>query len=329
MFVVMRVLVASYLFMTGFGHFIFFYKKSDFSLARICKVLVRLNLLTVALAYVMNQTYQIYYFSPLVTIWYFVIRLIMRIQSEKNKDWRFLLGKILIATVLISLLLASKSVFSIVVTAAALLTGTVWDGGEWHFRMALDRYIVFGGMLFAFAFLKLSEHIPTLSIERAQQLNMFGLFAGTLGMLWYFSFELSFAEKVLYNTYHPYISIVPVVSFVILRNATESARKTTSALYAFFGRISLETFIVQFHFWLAMDTRGLLVVFPGESAAIWWLNFIVVSGMFVYVSWMLAKVTGDLSDWFIGETSADQNAQLLRKLMYVSVGMVVFNHLPA
>jgi hypothetical protein len=62
---------------------------------------------------------------------------------------------------------------------------------------------------------------------------------------------------------HPYVGVLPVVAFAILRNANPTLRSVSSSAFVFVGTCSLETFIIQSHLWLAGDTRGILVIIPG------------------------------------------------------------------
>jgi hypothetical protein len=46
------------------------------------------------------------------------------------------------------------------------------------------------------------------------------------------------------------------VSFVLLRNVSGWLRSRYSSFFAWFGRISLELFLAQYHIWLAADADG-------------------------------------------------------------------------
>lgn len=83
-YMLIRVLLSSYLFLTGFGHFTYFYKTGDTSFQRLCYITLRLNLLVVCLCLCMNRPYQYYYFVPLVTFWFMVVFLFMKIKPPSR-----------------------------------------------------------------------------------------------------------------------------------------------------------------------------------------------------------------------------------------------------
>lgn len=314
----MRVLVASYLFMTGFGHFIFFMKKTDFGVMRVAKVLVRLNFFTVVLAYLMNSSYQAYYFSPLVSLWFGVIWVTMAVKSSMNSLPWFMFTKLSVANILSSLVLIIPGFFEETSKAIAVLTGTNWDTHEWMFRYGLDRYIVFIGMAIAYATILGKDYIASISEDKFRRILKYAWPIGSVLALIYFVYEFR-TDKFSYNAAQPFISFIPICVYIVLRNISESARKNTSWFYCFFGRISLETFIVQFHLWLALDTKGLLVVVPQS----WFTNFIITSYLFVYISNLLANVTNSLTEVCVG-----QEATLVRRAVAFCVGTLILNHLP-
>jgi hypothetical protein len=73
-YVVVRVLVAAYIFMTGYGHFCYFYDRTSSSWLRLAQVLLRVNIYTMFLCIAMSRTYLFYYFVPLTTFWFLMVR---------------------------------------------------------------------------------------------------------------------------------------------------------------------------------------------------------------------------------------------------------------
>ncbi|CEL52236.1 putative O-acetyltransferase CAS1 OS=Cryptococcus neoformans var, grubii serotype A (strain H99 / ATCC 208821 / CBS 10515 / FGSC 9487) GN=CAS1 PE=3 SV=1 [Rhizoctonia solani AG-1 IB] len=122
--------------------------------------------------------------------------------------------------------------------------------------------------------------------------------ASVFGLLWFFWFELTRADKFAYNAWHPYVSAVPVLAFIVLRNANTALRSSSSRVFAFIGTCSLETFIMQYHFWLAGDTKGVLLVIPGTA----WrpVNMVITTVMFIWLSHKVAEATGVLTAWICG-----------------------------
>ncbi|GLB36055.1 putative 10 TM Acyl Transferase domain found in Cas1p [Lyophyllum shimeji] len=289
-----RVLVASYLFMTGYGHTTFYLKKADFGFLRVAQVMVRLNLLTLLLAYTMNTDYISYYFSPLVSMWFLIIYATMIAGSRFNDRIPFLLCKILISAGLFTWFMKEGWLLEALFAFLRRVCGIHWSAREWTFRVTLDLWIVYVGMLAAIAVIKsrefrLTEH-PHWPLATKVAIGASGIC-----LVWFFAFELLQESKFTYNRWHPYISFLPVLAFVVLRNSSVILRSASSNAFAFVGRCSLETFIIQYHLWLAGDTKGVLVVLPGTQ----WrpLNFIITTIMFVYVSDQLAQATTTITSW--------------------------------
>ncbi|XP_057684438.1 N-acetylneuraminate 9-O-acetyltransferase isoform X2 [Corythoichthys intestinalis] len=300
-----RVLVAAYLFQTGYGHFSFFWLKGDFGLYRVCQVLFRLNFLVLVLCVVMNRPYQFYYFVPLVTFWFFVIYALLAVwpqivqkRANASKMWHFgVLLKLLVLSVFISFLAYSQAFFNSIFSFWPFSTLFELNGSvyEWAFRWKLDRFVVIYGMLFAFIYLVLQKR-QVLSEGKGEALfspfisNMLLLFSLTTFVM-YSMWASGCKNKTECNEMHPYISVLQILAFVLIRNIPGYARSIYSSFFAWFGKISLELFICQYHIWLAADTKGILVLIPGVPS----LNILVSTFIFVCVAHEISVITNDLA----------------------------------
>ncbi|KAJ3480720.1 hypothetical protein NLI96_g8158 [Meripilus lineatus] len=289
-----RVLVASYLFMTGYGHTTFYVKKADFGFLRVAQVMVRLNLYTLLLAYTMNTDYISYYFSPLVSMWYLIIYFTMLIGSQYNDRTLFLLFKIVLSMGAMTWFMSESWLLEALFGFLARVCNIHWSAREWAFRVNLDLWIVYLGMLAALLVIKIRE-LRLTDHPHWPLVHRGAIGASGLVLLWFFAFELSQPDKFIYNTWHPYISFLPIAAFIVLRNANAILRSASSRAFAFIGTCSLETFIIQYHFWLAGDTKGILLIVPGTR----WrpVNMALTTFLFIYVSHRVAQATGQITQW--------------------------------
>ncbi|XP_055013995.1 N-acetylneuraminate 9-O-acetyltransferase-like [Boleophthalmus pectinirostris] len=281
-----RVLVAAYLFQTGYGHFSFFWLKGDFGLYRVCQVLFRLNFLVLVLCAVMDRPYQFYYFVPLVTFWFMIIYIVLAmwpqiVQKKVSISALWYLGillKLVGLVLLICLFAYSQGVFEITFTSWPLSKLFELNGNiqEWWFRWRLDRFAVVHGMVFAFLYLLLQKK-QVLSETRGEALfsakvSLPLLLLSGLCFITYSVWASNCQTKEQCNEIHPYISVLPILAFILIRNIPGFARSVYSSFFAWFGKISLELFICQYHIFLAADTKGILVLIPRNPS----LNILVV-----------------------------------------------------
>ncbi|KAM9307880.1 N-acetylneuraminate (7)9-O-acetyltransferase [Gastrophryne carolinensis] len=330
-----RVLVAAYLFQTGYGHFSYFWLKGDFGLYRVAQVLFRLNFLVVVLCIVMDRPYQFYYFVPLVTFWFMVIYASMALwpqitlkKANANYLWHVgLVVKLGVLLLCIYILSCSQGSFERIFSVWPIselfeLNGNVY---EWWFRWSLDRYAVFHGMLFAFTYLALQK-LQVLSEGKGEPLfstrvSSVLLFFSVVSFLTYSIWASSCKNKSDCNEMHPSVSVVQILAFVLIRNIPGYARSVYSSFFAWFGKISLELFICQYHIWLAADTKGILVLIPGNPT----LNIIVSTFIFVCAAHEISHITNDLAQILVPK----DGPALLKRLLAIAAFFLLLLFLSA
>jgi N-acetylneuraminate 9-O-acetyltransferase len=145
-----RVMITSYVWMTGFGNFSFFYLKSDFGIVRLLQMLWRLNFLVLLLCASQGNTYILYYICPLHTFYFLLVYCIMRVWQSANHS-AALRWKLLGAAACIYVVwdtdsgLFEKLFFYLGQTPKiGAGSGTMW---EWYFRSSLDHWSTLLGMV--------------------------------------------------------------------------------------------------------------------------------------------------------------------------------------
>lgn len=254
-----RVFIASYVWMTGFGNFSYYYKSKDFSLGRFCQMLWRLNLLAVLCCVVLDNQYMLYYICPMHTLYTIMVYATLAFWKKGNETSVGIWIKIVCCFVVVMVVWEIKPIFYAIFRPLSFLLSYSDPRRpnpdvlhEWYFRTGLDRYVWIHGMICAFMHRRLEAMLQRLDSDAHQRRQtivriVLAFGCGAAFVLWYrYVFRL---PKLQYNILHPYTSWIPISAYLVLRNLTPPLRQHTLGLYGWLGCITLETCkFLQFYF---------------------------------------------------------------------------------
>ncbi|OTA81597.1 hypothetical protein M434DRAFT_17325 [Hypoxylon sp. CO27-5] len=265
---IIRLFISGYFYLSGYGHTLYLLKTNNFSSKRLAGVLFRLNFLSAILPYMMGMDYSSYYFASVITLWYIILYGMLRFLRNYNQDLRWLIMKVVATAILTDWFTSAPGILETIAKALHVMFGMSWNAEEMRFRLRLDRYIVFVGVVIAALVHNASArrariilplgHAMSIPPHNSNILLNTICAAGIIVLLYVTQFNLH--EKQQYNQIHPFISWIPILCFVVLRNSHHVARHTYFALPAALGRISLETYVLQYHIWLGGDATAKLTL---------------------------------------------------------------------
>ncbi len=261
------------------------------------KMLFRLNFLVTVTMFVTNNQYMLYYICAMHTYWFFSVYFFMfTFQSWNENPLRM---TIKFACYFIANLVIFDTPLRDVIFKPFWFVLSYQDSiHEWVFRAGLDHYAALIGMLCAYHYpnyerfmnyldkrhLSRHDYLLTLGIK----LFISGLFVVGV-VIWYR--HLMWRDKYDYNVFHPYTSWVPIIAYIYFRNLFPILRTHYLDLFAWLGKITLETYISQLHIYMQDSAKSLIVYIPGYPL----LNFALATVIYLCASYWLFHITVEFS----------------------------------
>jgi hypothetical protein len=334
---VLRVFIALYLFLSAYGHTMYFLQSRDYSVQRVAKVVLRRNMLPVLLSIVLDRPYLSYHFAPLVNFWFLVVFLTLRIAERPNGSLRSILLRLLFSAFITTCFIRMRGVLEVVsaIIGFVFASRAKIDAQEWRNRLAGDMYIIYIGMLvavthiWAWSILNMPHLQPNrLARSITKHFNYYrALFitaALVIGLVFWL-ISRAHTNSRDYDSWMPFLSWMPVLSLVILRNATQVLREYHFAGFAWLGKMSLEVYLLSQHMWLAGDGGGLLRV-SGSHWSARWRDLVLLTPILLSLAWRASEATEQLTARVLdapqSSAGTGSSAWLVRRLLLI--GMVVW-----
>ena len=258
-----RVFVSSYVWMTGFGNFLYFDKTKDYSFARIVSMCIRINYFPMLLAWITGVSLDLYYVVPLHTEGFFMTMITCRLYHYLEDSFHMTYYKARIIAIGISLLA------HILFYETPAVNFLLIFSEEIHLRFQIDKYSAWVGIVCGLLMKYLTEYMTWAygSTVRGDRLipQWSQRFGGVILIaIWYHAFGY-LDDKFVYNPIHPYIFWIPVFGWLMIRNSSRYLTESYSTLLEFVGKNTLETYVLQFHLFMNHSVQNIPIVIPGSG----------------------------------------------------------------
>ena len=133
-------------------------------------------------------------------------------------------------------------------------------------RFQIDKYSAWLGIVFGFAMKPIGEYMSWAYGDVSRPAIAWGQRVAGVGLiaLWYFSFGY-ISDKLQYNPIHPYIFVIPLLGWLMIRNSSNYLTRCHSTFLEFLGRNTLETYVLQFHLFMNHSVQYIPIIVPNSG----------------------------------------------------------------
>lgn len=288
--------------MTGFGNFLYFDKKQDFSIERAISMWLRINYFPLLLSYSLNVKLENYYVVPLHTAGFFVTMATCYFAKvlESYTSW------------------SSNSRNAVAILVCFIAHAVFYEtdlksflkifSDEYYFRFQVDKYAAVVGILSGFFWGRFKEFMNWCygsstndseggggMSQQQKRCMWYQRIAGVLLISVWWNLFGYIKDKFTYNPIHPYIFWMPVAGYLMVRNSSKYLTEVHSHALEFLGRITLETYVLQFHVFMCQEVQHIPIVIPGSgpdgTALLRFLNMLLCGTLFVALAYWARQIT--------------------------------------
>jgi len=287
-------------------------------------MLFRLDFLVVVICLTVHNAYMVYYICAMHTYWFLSVYAMMGVLSSWNQDRVRMAIKLVVYAVANAIIFDLPGVAGIFFRPLSFVLGLADNPfdqlHEWLFRIGLDHWACFVGMLCAYnyphweAFIKYLEGDYNTSrcfwvVGRGDlvKAGIVAVLAAIFGAWFVYVLPL---EKYTYNRMHPYTSWMPIIVYIIGRNLWPAMRVRYVHLFAWLGKVTLETYLSQLHIYLQSNAKHLITYIPGYP----FMNFSLATVIYLTASYQMFHLTTEFSAFLIPTD---------RRLMLRNLGLFV------
>ena len=248
----------------------------------------------------------------------------MAIGSKRNYSTVFVLAKIVVSAAGVYVFISTRDLSETVTRLFAITCRISFDANAFfHYRVRIDLFIVYVGIIVALIYVRIggiyavdaghgiaARHFRR--IFKGMKLSIIVISTAALPGFFFLKHKHIHSQSD-WTALQPYITLIPILSLLVLRNAHPAFRAFHSTAFAWLGRYSGEMYVMQDHLWLAGDQEAVLHtgLFHGDGSVARdrWRDLLLLTPLYLIACCILGDATGTIVKYFTTQSVSEEPRQ--------------------